>query len=62
MTGMDIAILRLRSGLHQWEVAAELGYSSAWLSKLERGKNPLSPEVAKQLAEIIEKLAGSPAY
>lgn len=61
MTGIDIAILRLRSGLRQWEVAADLGYSSAWLSKLERGKNPLGPEVAKRLAETIEKLAGIPA-
>ncbi len=57
MDGMDLAIQRMRAGLDQWEVAAELGYSSAWLSKLERGVSELKPDLAEQIAETIDKLA-----
>jgi len=60
MTGLEITIMRIREGLHQWEVASELGFSSAWLSKLERGRNPLTPDVAKSIVAAIEKLAGTP--
>jgi hypothetical protein len=57
MTGNDVAVLRVKARLKQWEVAAALGYSGAWLSYLERDKTPLEPGLVKRIAETIDKLA-----
>ena len=57
MTGIDLAVRRIRARLRQWQVAAELGYSGAWLSQLERGEKPLRPDVAQRISETIEEMS-----
>ena len=57
MDGIDLTTQRLRAGLKQWQVAAALGYTSAWLSRLERGRAPLNPETADRISDAIDKLA-----
>ncbi len=56
MDGVDLVALRLRAGLKQWQVAAALGRSSGWLSRLECGERPLPPELAERISETIDEL------
>ena len=61
MERLELVIRRLRAGLKQWQVAADMGYTSAWLCKLERGKMPLTPELAQSIAKTIDTMAADAA-
>ncbi len=52
-TGLEIKIARLRAGLKQYELAARLGISSTQLCEIELGRKVLSPELARQITQIL---------
>jgi transcriptional regulator with XRE-family HTH domain len=45
---------RRRAGLNQVKAAAELGVSQSYLSMLENGERPLSPEVARRMVRVYK--------
>ena len=59
MTGIELKVMRIRAGLQQWKVAANLGFSGTWLSMIESGKQSVTPELAQLLTETIDNLAAS---
>lgn len=46
----------LRGTLSVRKFAASLGVSPAFLSKVERGKEPITPELARKLVDLWENL------
>ena len=52
-TGLEIKIARLRAGLKQYQLAARLGISSTQLCEIELGRKVLSPELARQITQIL---------
>ena len=53
MTGMDLKMLRIRAGLRQYELAAQLGMNPSRLSMVENGRVPLEPDVASRAAIML---------
>lgn len=53
--GLRLKFARLKAGLKQYEVANRLGIDPARLSEIEGGRRQLSPELAKQLEQILKK-------
>lgn len=53
--GLDIKIMRLKAGLRQYDVAARLGIHPSQLSEIESGRRKPSPELLKQLDQILSK-------
>ena len=56
MTGLEIKMLRHSHRLHQWRLAARLGYSAAVLSDLENEKRPVTPEMEEKIRLVFEEL------
>lgn len=50
--GKRLRAVRVNSGLSQKEIAAKLGVTQSYLSRIERGGNPIN-SVVVQLAEIL---------
>lgn len=42
-------------GIKQWWLAARLGFSSAVLCDIEKGRKPLTPELKQKAEEIFEE-------
>jgi len=42
-------------GIKQWLMAAKLGFSSAVLCDVEKGRRPLSPELKQKAEEIFRE-------
>lgn len=62
--GLELKFARLKAGLKQYEVANRLGIDPARLSEIEAGRRQLSPELAKQIDQILREQAksGAPQY
>lgn len=56
----QLATLRKSKGVSQAEVAQEFGRSSMWVSNIETGKKPLSPELYAQITDYLSKWADAP--
>ncbi len=55
LIGLELKIARLRAGLKQYEMAARLGISSTQLCEIEMGRKAPSPELANEMARIINE-------
>ena len=53
MNRYDIVLMRLRAGLYQYELAQLLSVPATVISNLERGKNPITPEIERLIREAI---------
>jgi len=42
-------------GIKQWVMAAQLGFSSAVLCDIEKGRKPLTPHIKQKAEEIFEE-------
>lgn len=52
--GVEIKIARIRAGLLQYEVVANVGILPNRLSEIEAGRRRPSPELLKRILQIIE--------
>ncbi len=55
LRNQDIRLAAKSAGVHLWEIAEELGISSAWFTVVLRKE--LRPEKKNEMLAIIEKLA-----
>ena len=55
MGRFDLILLRLKSGLKQYELAQLLGVPATIVCDLERGRRPITPEVEKRIKEAINE-------
>ena len=55
MTGIDIKIARIRSGLKQYELAAKIGVPQSTLCEIEGEKKPLEPQLLGKILKILSK-------
>jgi transcriptional regulator with XRE-family HTH domain len=53
MVGVDIRIARIRAGLKQYVVAAQLGVPQTILSEIETGKRAVSPELLERILGVL---------
>lgn len=53
MDRFELILMRLRSGLRQYELAQLLGVPPTIICNLERGRRPITPEVEKRIKEAI---------
>ena len=53
MDRFGLITLRLRAGLKQWELAHLLGISQTTLCDLQRGRRPITPEIADKIKKVI---------
>jgi transcriptional regulator with XRE-family HTH domain len=60
-SGIELKVLRIRSGVRQFQVAQRLGIPAPILSDLENGKRPITVERAKSISHAIADLAAQPA-
>ncbi len=49
----ELILLRLRAGLKQYQLAQLLGVPQTALCDWERGRRPVSPEVAQRIREAL---------
>ncbi len=56
-SGIDLKLLRVRSGLRQYAVAQRLGIPPSTLCAIENGRRPLVPEQADRIATAIHAMA-----
>lgn len=56
MERFDLILLRLKSGLKQYELAQLLGVPATIVCDLERGRRPITPEVEKRIKEAINEV------
>ena len=49
MDGLGLKIERITKGLTQWDLAKKAGVHPARISEMERGRRPISEDVAKAL-------------
>ena len=52
--GMEIKIERIRTGLHQYEVAARVGILANRLSEIEAGRRRPSPELLERILRVLK--------
>ncbi len=52
--GVEIKIARIRAGLLQYEVAANVGILPNRLSEIEAGRRRPSPELLERIRQVIE--------
>lgn len=55
LSGIELKIARLKVGIKQFELAARLGIGPSQLSQIETGRQKPSPELAKQIEEILQE-------
>lgn len=56
MMDIDILLIRKTAGLSQAELARELGVTQMSVSRMETGKQPITPRTRILLERCIEKL------
>jgi transcriptional regulator with XRE-family HTH domain len=69
VNGIDLKVLRIRSGVRQYDLAARLGMNPSRLSLVENGRVPLDPDLASRAASMLSggdvgaarRAAGSPS-
>ncbi len=54
LKGLDIKIMRLRAGLHQYDLAARVGIAPNRLSEIESGRREPAPELLERILEAIK--------
>ena len=54
VNGLGLKIMRLKSGLRQYEVAGQVGIPANRLSEIESGRRGPSPELLERLFEVIK--------
>ena len=54
MTLTKLKLARLKRGMLQWQVAAEIGISESSLSKLESGRRRPTRELLARIAAVLE--------
>lgn len=54
ISGLELKVLRLRAGLRQYELAAQLGITQTKLSKIECGRAQPSTELLQRMLGIIQ--------
>ena len=55
MTGIDIKIARIRAGVKQYRLAAQLGVPQSTLCEIESEKKPLEPQLLGKILRILSK-------
>ena len=58
-TGFDLKVERLRFGIPQWRVAQKIGCSPGRLSRIECGRESVSPETLAHMAGVIEEMGAA---
>ena len=53
MTGIELKLARVRTGLTQWDLALKLGLHPARLSEMETGKRQV-PDVIAERVRVLE--------
>ncbi len=56
-TGFTLRQLREIYGLKQWYLASKLGYSSSFLCAIEKGHQPLTPELKQKAEKFFRQMA-----
>lgn len=59
--GLDIKIARLKAGLRQYDVAAQLSIPPSRLSEIESGRRQPSEELLEHLLQILNQGKGREA-
>jgi len=60
MDGYGLVLARLRAGLRQYQLAQLLGVPPTVISNLERGLNPITPEIEREISAAIKQAQGRP--
>lgn len=60
MVGVDIKIARIRAGLKQYQVAAQVGVPQTILSAFENGRRAISPDLFRRILQAVDKGAPFP--
>ena len=60
LSGIELKVLRIRSGVKQYQLAQALGIPASVLSGYENGLRAISPDLAKTMTRAIEELAARP--
>ena len=55
MTGIDIKVARIRTGIKQYELAGSLGIPQSTLCEIECEKKPLEPQLLGKILRILSK-------
>jgi len=53
MLGVNIRIARIKAGLKQYSVAAQVGVPQTVISEIETGKRAVSPELLKRILDVL---------
>ena len=53
MTGLDLKVARVRSGLRQYDVALKVGIAPNRLSEIENGRRQVSTALFQRILEVI---------
>jgi len=61
MDRFELIMLRLRSGLKQWELAQRLGISQTTLCDLERGRRPITTELKQRIRKALNEARAAKA-
>ncbi len=54
ISGLELKVLRIRAGLRQYELAAQLGITQTKLSEIECGRAQPSMELLQRILDIIQ--------
>lgn len=52
MNNIELIVVRLKAGLKQYELAEELGIPAPYLSEMETGRRPITPEIYKEIQRL----------
>jgi DNA-binding XRE family transcriptional regulator len=58
--GLDLKLMRVRSGVRQYRVAQLLGMPPSTLCDIENGRRAIGPRLAARIAGAIEELGCEP--
>jgi transcriptional regulator with XRE-family HTH domain len=50
---IELKVKRIKAGLRQYQVAAEVGVAPCRLSEIETGRRQPSPELVQRILEVI---------
>lgn len=55
VNGLSLKIMRLKSGLSQYEVAGQVGIPANRLSEIESGRREPPPELLERIFKVIKR-------
>jgi transcriptional regulator with XRE-family HTH domain len=53
MQGIDIRIARIKAGLKQYQVAAQVGVPQTIICEIETGKRAVSPDLLRRILGVL---------